>query len=171
MSAERCYHNIERCIGNTTWVRNIPALLLHKRSKHHSQPQISGHNIQMIKKDVAKLSQWLQCILLGTHQYNVCILYKSDPDLYIANWLLKKNHTENKDKEIKGMTLSIDTIKTMMDIPFCISIHDMQKATQNDMHLQELKEHIIKGWPSYRNEIRQDMRDSGMSWHLLMNWP
>ena len=65
---------------------------------------------------------------------------------------------ENKDKDIKYMNLSIDAVKTITDILSSLSIHAGQEATQNDMNLQELKGHIIKDWPSHRNDVRQDIR-------------
>ena len=39
-----------------------------------------------------------------------------------------------------------------------MSPQDIQKATQNDMHLYELKEYIIKGLPYHTSVIGQDMR-------------
>ena len=45
------------------------------------------------------------------------------------------------------MQLSIVAISTKTDIPTCMSIQDIQDAAHNDMHLQELKEYIIKGRP------------------------
>ena len=39
-------------------------------------------------------------------------------------------------------------------MPTFMSIQDIQ----NDMHLQELKEYIIRGWQSIRNEVKQFMR-------------
>ena len=29
---------------------------------------------------------------------------------------------------------------------------------QNDVHLQELRQHIVRGWSSKRNELKQDIR-------------
>ena len=38
--------------------------------------------VAIISKDVAKMFQHLQCIMLYIHQYKVCILYKPGPDLH-----------------------------------------------------------------------------------------
>ena len=95
-----------------------PILLPYQRSKHRNLPQIFSHNIQ---KDVTTLSQLLQCILLSLVQYKVCTQHKPRSYLHMADWLLRQNHTADKDEEMKGKKLSIDTIKTATDIPSCIS--------------------------------------------------
>ena len=53
--------------------------------------------VSIFKKDVATSSQRIQCILLIIHQYRVQIKYKPGPDIFIADWLLRHNHTEGKD--------------------------------------------------------------------------
>ena len=75
-------------------------------------------------------------LLLRIHHYRICMLYKPDLDQFIADWLSRQNHTENNNKEIAGMKLSIDTNNTTTDIPTCISIKDIQEPTQNDDHRQ-----------------------------------
>ena len=52
--------------------------------------------VSIFKKDVAMLSQCIQCILLKTHQYRVQILYKPGPEIFIADWLSHHNHKEDK---------------------------------------------------------------------------
>ena len=55
-------------------------------------------------------------LLFRIHQYRVRIIYKPGLDLFIANWLSRQNHTENKDEEIPDMPLNIDAIQTMTNI-------------------------------------------------------
>ena len=43
--------------------------------------------VVIFKKDVATLSQRLQCILLRIYQYRIKILFKPRPDLLTADWL------------------------------------------------------------------------------------
>ena len=62
--------------------------------------------------------------------------------------LPRQNHVENKDKEIRGMKLSINAITIVRNVPFCISICDVQEGMHNDFYLQKLMEHITEGWPS-----------------------
>ena len=39
-----------------------------------------------------------------------------------------------------------------------MSIHDIQEATQHNAHIQELKEHLIGGLQSSRDEVKQDIK-------------
>ena len=43
--------------------------------------------VAILKKDVAMLSQCIQCILLKIHQYRIQIIYKPGPKILIADWL------------------------------------------------------------------------------------
>ena len=87
----------------------------------------------MFKKDVATLSQ---CILLKIHQYRVQIIYKPGPEIFIADWLLRHNHTERKDKPINGMDVLVDAIQTATDMLECVSMAEIQQASSLDNHLQ-----------------------------------
>ena len=46
-------------------------------------------------------------ILLRLHQYRVRIIYNPGPHLFIADWLSRQNHKENKDAQIPGMQLNM----------------------------------------------------------------
>ena len=77
--------------------------------------------VTIFKKDVATLSQRIQCILLRIHQYQVRIIYKLGPVFLITDWLPRHNHTQNKDEEIHNMDIKVDAIQTTMNIPQCMS--------------------------------------------------
>ena len=79
-------------------------------------------------------------------------------NLFIADWLFRQNHTENKDAEIPGMQLNIDVIQTMTNIPDCITIQQLQQATSQDDHLQQLKGYIIRSWPESKDQIPQEIQ-------------
>ena len=55
------------------------------------------------------------------------------------------------------MQLNMDAIQTTTNIPDCMAIQELQQANSQDEHLQQLKEHIIKGWPENKDQIPQDM--------------
>ena len=112
----------------------------------------------MFKKDVAILSQCIQCILLKIHQYRVQIIYKPGPEIFIADWLSRHNHTEGKDKPIKGMEVQVDTIQATMDMPECVSMAEIQQTSSLNNHLQQLKGIIILGWPDSRDELHMDLQ-------------
>ena len=67
--------------------------------------------------------------------------------MFIADWLSRHNHEENKDAEIPGMKVKVDAMLTVTNILECISIQQLQQATSQDDHLQCLKGYIIIGWP------------------------
>ena len=56
------------------------------------------------------------------------------------------------------MRLNINTISTTTDITTCMSIQPTEKATQHEMHLQGLKEYIIRVEIKNRGEVKQKMR-------------
>ena len=114
--------------------------------------------VSMFKKDLATLSQCIQHILLKIHQYRVQIIFKHGPEIFIADWLSRHNHTEGKDKPIKGMDIWVDTIQTAMDMPECISMVEIQHVSSMDNHLQQLKGFIITGWPDSRDELHADLQ-------------
>ena len=124
-------------------VGEIPPLMLCQGSNCNYRSQsISGK----INKDGTTLSQQLQYIMLHIHQNNICILYKPGPDLYIASLLFCHNQTENKDKKVAGMSISIHTFSMAMDVPVCTSIEDFRNVISIDTELQILHEYIIRGW-------------------------
>ena len=92
--------------------------------------------VSMFKKDVATLSQCIQHILLKIHQYRVQIIYKHGPEIFIADWLSRHNHTEGKDKPIKGMDIQVDAIQAITKMPECISVAEIQQASSTNNHLQ-----------------------------------
>ena len=156
MGAERRYSNIKcKVLG-----------ILHGLEKFHHYCfgrevlVIMDHKplVSIFKKDVATLSQHIQCILLKIHLYRVQIIYKPGPEIFIANWLSRHNHTEGKDKPMKGMDIWVDTIQTAMDMPECISMAEIQQAPSLDKHLQQLKGIIITGWPDSRDKLHVDLQ-------------
>ena len=81
--------------------------------------------VSLFKKDVATLSQHIQCILLEIHQYRVQIIFKPGPEIFSADWLSRHNHIEGKDKPIKGMDIQVDAIQISMDMPECVSVAEI----------------------------------------------
>ena len=92
------------------------------------------------------------------HQYRVHILYKPGPEIFIADWLSQHNHVEGKDKPINDMDIQVDAIQSLVDMPDCISIEEIQWASLQDAHLQQLKTFIIAGWPHTKDELQTVIR-------------
>ena len=72
--------------------------------------------------------------------------------------LSHKHQTGNRDQEIVGMRENVNAISTLMSIPVCMSIEDIQTPTCWDAHLQELMVYIIQGWPHKKEEVNQSIR-------------
>ena len=89
----------------------------------------------IISKYVAVLSQQLQCIILHIQQNSVHILCKPGPALYIADWLSRNSHMENKEQKITGMSVNAHATSTAVDILTCTSIEDTQAGTRQDADL------------------------------------
>ena len=52
----------------------------------------------------------------------------------------------------------MDAIQSLVDMPECISIEEIQHAWLQDVHLQQLKTFIIAGWPHTKDELHTDIR-------------
>ena len=48
--------------------------------------------------------------------------------LFIADWLSRQTHKENKGAEIHGMHINIDAIQTTTDMPDCMTIQELQQT-------------------------------------------
>ena len=90
--------------------------------------------------------------------YRVHLIYKPGLDLYSMDWLSQNNHTEIRDQEIAGMRVNVNAINTLVNIPMCISMEDIQAPTQEDVHLWELNLCIIQGWLKKKEELGQGIR-------------
>ena len=99
--------------------------------------------IAIFKKDVATILQRLQQILLRIHHYRVMIIHKPGLDLFMADWLSRQNHNENKYKEIADVQISINAILSTTNILECMTMHELQEATSQDQHLLCLMEYVI----------------------------
>ena len=85
LSAEQWYINIKhKALGTLFGLQKLNHYYFVKEIY-----TVTDHKplLTIVSKDVATLSQQLQCIMLHIHQYIVYILYKPDPDLYIVDCL------------------------------------------------------------------------------------
>ena len=61
------------------------------------------------------------------------------------------------------MNMNVHAISTSVSIPVCISMEDIQVATQWDTNLQMLKSYIIQGWLDRKDEVEQSINIIGQS--------
>ena len=57
------------------------------------------------------------------------------------------------------MSINISTINTSVNMPVCLSKKDIQTATQEDAHPQEIKAYIIQGWQYKKEDLENSMKD------------
>ena len=107
---------------------------------------------------MATLLQHIQRLLLKNHQYRAQIIYIPGPEIFIADWLSRNNHVGGKDKPIKGMDVWVDAIQSSIDMPECVSMEEIQQASSQDDHFQQLKRFIIAGWPNTKDELHTNIR-------------
>ena len=140
---------------NSTWVREVPPLLLWMRGTHHHRPQTTcsyvqkrcGHSITVYTMYHVKISPIYGPDLIQTWPRN-----------FHCRLAIKKNHVEGKDKPIKDMDVWVDAIQSSVDMPECISIEEIQHVSSTDVHLQQLRTFIIAGWPHTKDELHTDIR-------------
>ena len=93
------------------------------------------------------------------------------PHLFMADWLSRHNHKENKDEEITDIQISISLIQSTTNIPEYMIIHELQEATSQDQHFQHLMGYIIQGWLDSKTSYHKTLEHNGCSemiWQLLM---
>ena len=56
------------------------------------------------------------------------------------------------------MDIRIGAIQSVTDIPECVSISQIQQASVQEEHLQHLKNIIITGWLSTKDELHSELR-------------
>ena len=65
---------------------------------------------------------------------------------------------EGKDKPIKDMEVWGDAIQSSIDMLECISMEEIQHASSQNDHLQQLKKFIVAGWPDTKDELHTNIR-------------
>ena len=56
------------------------------------------------------------------------------------------------------MDIQVDAIQSATDMPECVSMAEIQQASAQDNHFQELKNFIISGWPDTKDKLHADLR-------------
>ena len=114
---------------------------------------IKGHTflISIFKEDITMLLQTLHYVLLKVQWNRFNLINKSGPDVYIADWLLRQDHGEDKGEETVGLQVNIKAMDIATDIPTCMTI--WKDTTLKDKYLQQLGISIISGWPTNRGDV------------------
>ena len=107
----------------------------------------------MVSKDVNSVIMATVTTAAHSTIQHAHILYKTGPGLYMTDLLSHHNHTENKDQKVAGMSISIHTFSTAIDVPLYTSIKDIINAMSIDAELQMLQPYILRGWPQDKDDL------------------
>ena len=56
------------------------------------------------------------------------------------------------------MSINVNTINLLVNMLVFTPLKDIQAATQEDTHIQQLKAYIIQGWPHKTEDVAHSMR-------------
>ena len=59
---------------------------------------------------------------------------------------------------MQDMDICVDAIQNSVDMLECISMAEIQQASSQDDHLQQLKKFTITGWPNTKDELHANIR-------------
>ena len=109
------------------------------------------------KNDIAALSQTTKNSTQNTPIKTPNFAHTWNGSIHSRLLVQTKPHG-NKDAEISAMQVNIDAIQKSTNIPDGMTIQELKQEMSGDEHIQQLKEHIIKGWPENIDQISQDTR-------------
>ena len=86
------------------------------------------------------------------------MLHKPGPQLYITDWLSRHNHETNRDEEITGMGITINTIASCTHMPEWMTSEEIRIATLENKHIGILSELIICSGPSTKADVQKNLQ-------------
>ncbi|KAJ8371210.1 hypothetical protein SKAU_G00112380 [Synaphobranchus kaupii] len=124
--------------------------------------------IAIFSKPLLNAPKRLQSMLLALQNYNLRVIYKPGPEMFVSDTLGKavtsnthpgSMHAEHTVCSMVDEQLAIEHIN-MADY---LNIRDkrllqIQHHTDNDRQLQAMKNTILKGWPGNKDETEQAVR-------------
>ena len=131
----------KRSIRYITWPRKIPSLLLCKRGEYNYRLQANSGNIQERHGNIiAKTTvNTLQNTPIESQNY-----IQSWSRLLHCGLVIQTKHEEDKDEEIAGMQMNVNTVEMAKTIIECVMICELQHETGLDNHLQQVKNASLK---------------------------
>ena len=88
-------------------------------------------NAPCVNRTIEIALEQIQCNIAVNLQCQNCSKFT----LCVSRHLSDNNHTERREQEITGMNINTYAISTLVIIPMCTSIEDIQEATQEDLNL------------------------------------
>ena len=112
--------------------------------------------ISISKKALVNAPPHLQRLLLRLNNYNTSLQWIPGKEMIFADHLSRNiGVKQSEDPTCKGLDLKIQDVYLNTSNERCMSL---AKETDKDETLVTLKNVIIKGWPSTRNECPQNLR-------------
>ena len=130
----------------------------------------------IFKKPLLTAPKRLQRMLLRLQRFNLVVIYKKGPEMYIADLLSRavatkqesKTSTSFEDevyrlKKEKEIFNEVEKINMVEFLPLTESrVREIQSATEGDILLRTLKDVILRGWPDKINLVPAEIRDYWM---------
>jgi transposase InsO family protein len=116
----------------------------------------------IFKKSLLEAPCRLQRMMLRLQRYNLVVVYKPGPQMYIADHLSRASmpDTGTPDKEFQVFAIELEGIGPLNTIKISSErLGQLQKATEQDPVMQTLKTTILMGWPTERDEVPVHVRE------------
>ena len=117
----------------------------------------------IFKKSVLPATCRLQRMLLRLQRFNLDVIYKPGPQMYIADHLSRAYLASQgeEDKEFQVFALEVETLNPLKSLTVSSErLALLQKATEQETVLQTLKTTVLVGWPEQKSQVPIPIRDS-----------
>ena len=116
----------------------------------------------IFKKSLLEAPCRLQRMMLRLQRYNLDVMYKPGPQMYIADHLSRASVPDigTPETEFQVFALELEGICPLTTVKISSErLAQLQKATEQDPVMQTLKTTILIGWPAQRDEVPVHVRE------------
>ena len=112
-----------------------------------------------MQKSLHKASPRLQRMLLKSQKYDLTVNYVKGKDLHVADTLSRAHLTTfSQDNDVEELEFAVHAM--IQNLPVSdAKLAQLQMATANDEHLQELSTIIRNGWPTDISNVPTTLRE------------
>ncbi|KAK3736228.1 hypothetical protein QZH41_007340 [Actinostola sp. cb2023] len=116
----------------------------------------------IFKKSLLEAPCRLQRMMLRLQRFNLDVMYKPGPQMYIADHLSRASVPDigTPETEFQVFALELESICPLTTVKISSErLAQLQKATEQDPVMQTLKTTILIGWPAQRDEVPVHVRE------------
>ncbi|KAK3724232.1 hypothetical protein QZH41_002381 [Actinostola sp. cb2023] len=116
----------------------------------------------IFKKSLLEAPCRLQRMMLRLQRFNLDVMYKPVPQMYIADHLSRASVPDigTPETEFQVFALELESICPLTTVKISSErLAQLQKATEQDPVMQTLKTTILIGWPAQRDEVPVHVRE------------